>query len=206
MAHLPTRGFMKIIGLTGGIATGKSAVAEILKKKGIPVVDADELSHAAIKYNTDGYKQVVEQFGADIVGEHNEIIREKLGKIVFSNPKKLKILESIVHPIVAQKMQIKMKELSDSGHDFAVYMLPLLFENNLENNFKDIILVDIPVEIQIKRLMARSGFSKAECCLRIGAQMSREEKIKKTRFIVDNSSTLEETENRLNDALKIILN
>lgn len=196
---------MKIVGLTGGIATGKSTVAKMLTKKGIPVVDADALAHKAIEKGTEGYELVVKEFGKGILDENEEISRPQLGALVFDNAKQLKLLEDIVHPRVAIEMQKKMSDLRASGCKLAVYMVPLLFEKGLENSFEAVILVDVPEEVQIERLKIRNGFSINESEARIKAQMSREEKLTKTEYIIDNSISKSKTKYYLNDILNRIL-
>lgn len=195
---------MKIIGLTGGIATGKSTVAKILESKGIPVVDADALAHQAMEKNTDGFKEVVSKFGTDFVDGSGEIDRAKLGELIFADSQKRKMLENIIHPRVATEMQRQMGILKEKGHKFAVYMVPLLFEKQLEGNFEVVLFVDTPREIQIERFKKRSGFTRKECLQRINTQMSREEKLSKTPIIIDNSKDILNTEKNVESVVKDI--
>lgn len=185
---------MKWIGLTGGIACGKSAVAAHLRSKGWSVIDADVLAHAALSPGESSYQRVVQFFGSGIVNADKSIDRKALGTIVFADRSKLEYLEQVIHPWVQQQTQKKRKELEDAGATLAFYDVPLLFEKNLHSQFDEVIVVACDEALQVSRLQARNGFSVEEAKRRIAAQMPLLEKIKRTSHVIYNNGTLAELE------------
>lgn len=181
---------MKWIGLTGGIASGKSTVSEILKTLGVPVVDADKLAHQALKVNQD---LIVQYFGSDILGDDGRIDRKLLGARIFTNPKNKEKLEAIVHPYV-QKKAAEKRSLLENGSDaaWAVYDIPLLFEKNREEDYDRIVVVYCKLEQQKQRLMARSELTEQEASDRLASQMSLDKKKMKADDVIDNTGSLED--------------
>lgn len=178
---------LRWIGLTGGIATGKSSVAEILKQHGIPVVDADEVARVVVEKGTRGLEQVAMEFGEKVLNDNGTLNRKNLGKIVFEDPKKLAILEGILHPLIRAQVDQQKEDLEKRGHDLAVYDVPLLFEKNMEAMFESIIVVHCKPVQQIERLMKRERLTEADAKNRIVQQLKLEDKIKKAKFVIDNS-------------------
>ncbi len=174
------------IGLTGGIASGKSTVAKILRELGYPVVEADALAHLAYNKNSDGYKQIVHNFGRDILDRQENIDRKKLGQLVFSDKKKLALLESLIHPLV-QELALREKiSLEEKGFAAAFYEVPLLFEKNLQSKFDCTVLVSTSDELQRSRLKARNQMTDAEIDSRIASQLPLKVKKEKSDFIIQN--------------------
>lgn len=180
---------MKWIGLTGGIACGKSTVAEHLRSKGWVVVDADEQAHLVLRPGESGYQAVVNYFGSIILNADRTINRSKLGVLVFSDKSKLDFLEKTIHPIVQDRVQKERLELEAQGHLVSFYDVPLLFEKNLEFQFDDIIVVACSEKVQIERLIKRNGLSIDQVRQRIAAQMSVVDKIAKANYVVYNNGT-----------------
>lgn len=177
------------IALTGGIATGKTTASQILTKLGFDVVNADMISHDLMLKSGLAYSPVVNEFGSKILDANGEILRKELGKIVFSNPEKLKKLESILHPKIQKEVEIKKQSFIEHGKKCAFYDVPLLFEKNIFKRFDKYILVYAPENVQISRLMKRDSLSEEDAIKRVKLQIPIEEKREKSEFIIDNSSS-----------------
>lgn len=191
------------VGLTGSIATGKSSVANMLKELGAYIIDADEIAHDALKKTEKPYKQILDVFGSNILDEQGNIDRKKLGSIVLNDKQKLAVLESIIHPYVQQKRkEIEESILQQDRNAVIIYDVPLLFEKHLENSFDKIIVVYVPKDIQIKRLMKRQNISYDEALNLINLQICIEEKKKKADFVIDNSYSLENTKKQVLEVFK----
>lgn len=175
----------KIFGLTGSISVGKSTVTNYLMSKGYLVLDADKLSHEAY-YDKNCKKQIKEIFNC--YDENDILDRKKLGKIVFSDKNKKKQLEDIIHPYVLEQMQ---KTIKESKEKYIFLDIPLLFESNLEYLCDEIIVVYIPEELQIQRLMNRNNISEEQAKHLISQQISIEKKKKLGDYILDNSYSLD---------------
>lgn len=182
---------MRWVGLTGGIGTGKSSVAEIFRQHGIPVVDADDVARIVVAQGTRGLNQVAMEFGEGILAEDGTLDRKKLGQIVFADPKKLAALEGILHPLIREHVDLERRDLEMRGHDVAIYDVPLLFEKRMEPMFESIIVVHCKPEQQIERLKKRNGMSEEEAKNRIAQQLNLEDKIKKAKYVIDNSGPVE---------------
>ena len=174
------------VALTGNIASGKSTAELFLKELGFLCLNTDDLSHQILRNNSD----VINAFKSfDIFDEHGSISREKLGKIVFSDIKLLKVLENIIHPIVRKKIQEFFSVHTDKEIVFVA--IPQLFESGMQDLFDKIILIYCDDDIRIERLIKRNGYDKDYAKTRISAQISQEEKVKLCDYVIDNSSTLE---------------
>lgn len=176
------------VGLTGGIATGKSTVAEFLIGRGYPVIYADHLAHLAMAAGSLGAKQVQKAFGSTVFHKDGTVDRGQLGKIIFLDKTgmKKKQLEEILHPAVRILAQSERARLKNEGHEIAFYEIPLLFEKNLKSLFDTVICVAASNEIQVERLMARSQLSHEEAKVRIAAQMPQDLKVKQSDFVIWN--------------------
>ncbi|MEM9445987.1 MAG: dephospho-CoA kinase [Verrucomicrobiota bacterium] len=182
---------IKRFGLTGGIAAGKSTVAGFLSDKGWKIIDTDVIARDLCEIGKEGYKNVVDVFGVKILKQNRSIDRVALGKIVFKNSDKRKLLNSILHPLVRAKWidQFARHEAEDHSGP-AVVVIPLMFETGMNEWFDSIGCVACPLEIQITRLMDR-GLSKEEAHLRIEAQWSVTEKMKQSDKVIWNIGSLE---------------
>lgn len=185
---------MKIIGLTGGIASGKSFVAGILSSLGAVIIDADVLARRVVAPGEPAYHAVAREFGAGVLLQGGALDRKALGKIVFSDETARRKLEAIVHPAVAELAERSIAEEERKGRRAVFYVVPLLFEAGLESMMDEIWVVSVEGETEIDRLMKRDGISRDEAMTRIASQMSLEEKAARGDVVIDNSGTPLETE------------
>jgi dephospho-CoA kinase len=185
------------IGLTGGIASGKSTVTGMIRELGIPVIDADQVARDVVKAGEEAYTQIVATFGRDILQANGEIDRAKLGAIVFHSEQERKKLNAIVHPAVRRRMMREKEAYVQSGAKTIVLDIPLLFESELTHFIDKVIVVYVDDDVQLERLMKRNGFSKEEALARIGSQMPLREKVKKADAVINNNGTVEETRQQL---------
>lgn len=193
---------MAIIGLTGGIATGKSTVSNMLREFGIPIVDADLIARQVVEPGEEAYEQIVKQFGENILTEERTIDRKRLGAIVFSDEQKRFKLNEIVHPAVRKEMKKQVEKHLAEGHHTVVMDIPLLFESKLEHMVEKIVVVYTSKEIQLERLMKRDKFSKEEALQRINAQLPIDEKKMLADVVIYNEGSMEETREQVEQLLK----
>ncbi len=185
---------MKTIGLTGGIASGKSTVAKMLKEKGAYLLDADKLAREVVEPDEPAWRQIVDWLGESILQPDRHIDRSKLASLVFDDKSKLEKLNKIVHPQVGYRFKaLKEEILLKDPEAVIVYDIPLLIEAGMQKMVDHIVLVFVPREVQIQRLQQRDGLSRREAELRLKAQLPLEEKRKQAHTVIDNSSSLEET-------------
>ncbi|OIT27387.1 PREDICTED: dephospho-CoA kinase isoform X1 [Nicotiana attenuata] len=182
---------MRIVGLTGGIASGKSSVSNLFKAHGIPVVDADIVARNVLKKGTGGWKKVVSAFGEDILLDNGEVDRAKLGQIVFSDPGKRQLLNRLLAPFISRGILMEVLKLWMKGCSIIVLDVPLLFEAKMDKWTKPIVVVWVDPETQLQRLMTRDGSTEEEAKSRINAQMSLDLKRSKADIVIDNTGTLE---------------
>jgi len=190
---------MRIIGLTGGIASGKSSVARILEALGVVVVDADQLAREAVAPGVEAYCSIVDEFGDGILNTDRSINRQALAKIVFADSAARRRLERITHPAIARLAEERLTALRNAGTPVVVYMAPLLIEAGVTSRVDEIWVVYADRETQVVRLMLRDGLSRDEAQQRLAAQMPMEEKRALGRIVIDNSGTPEETERQVKD-------
>ena len=196
---------MKIIGLTGGIASGKSTVATELRKQNVPVFDADEVSRNAVAKGSKGLALVAEAFGTEYLTADGEMDRAKISQLVFSDKEALKTLEGILHKIVWDEAEAFLAEAREQKAKLAVLDVPLLIETKWHERVDLVWLVAVSKEQQIKRAMIRSGMTEEEVKARIAAQMSLEDKKKFADVVLDNSGALEETLEQVHKELAKLL-
>ena len=177
-----------IVGLTGGIGSGKSAAANFFQNEGITVIDADDLSREVIEQNTPGFKKIVHCFGSAIIDSDGSINRAFLRQEVFDDEKKKKLLESIIHPLVRDLM---IKKIAASQSPYSIIMVPLIFETNSMNNYNRILVIDCDPIVQLERAMLRDKNSKIQIQKIIDSQCSREERISIANDIIPNNDSLE---------------
>ena len=180
------------MGLTGGIATGKSAVAKILRELGYPVVDADVLARTVVKPGSKGLKSVTQVFGPEIILSNGELDRSTLGQIIFSDPAKRIQLEEILHPLIQEQRAHERRELERNETEIAFYDVPLLFEKNMQDEFDATVLVYAKPEVQKSRLSERDKISADEVERRLAAQMPIDEKVKLAKYVIINEAGLAE--------------
>lgn len=195
---------MKTIGLTGGIATGKSTVGSILTELGIPVYNTDQLSHDAIRKGTSLYREILARWGQELLGEDGEIDRKRLGKIVFADAAERRRLEAMIHPVVIAEVQRLISEGRQRGEPVLVFEVPLLFEVNLEGMFDQVWVVSLPLEEQLNRLMHRDGLSRTDAMKRINAQMPLSVKEGKADVVINNQYDLAQVRQQIIRILEAI--
>ena len=183
---------MKLVGLTGGVGSGKSTVADMMRELGAQVVDADEATHSVYEPGSPGFDAVVREFGAEFV-EGGRIDRPRLGELVFHDDDARRRLNSIVHPLVREWMAQRTAEAAERGAEVVVQDVPLLFENGLERLFSTVVLVYAPEEQQVERLVSGRGFTPERARAMIAAQMPIENKRGLAHHVINNAGTREET-------------
>jgi dephospho-CoA kinase len=185
-----------LVGLTGGIGSGKSTVARLLEERGAVVFDADLLAREAVEPGTTGHAAVIERFGADVLAPGGELDREALASIVFADPSARRDLEQIVHPEVRRLFAEGTEAYRDTDR-VVVFSAPLLVETGMHTAFEILVVVSATVATQIERLMRQRGMSEASIRARIDAQAPLEDKAAVADFIVDNEGTLDELESQV---------
>jgi dephospho-CoA kinase len=183
---------MHVYGLTGGIGSGKSAVAGLLEEYGIPVVSADELSRMVVAKGTSSLQAVVEAFGEEVLSDDGELDRKAMAKIVFADADKRRELESILHPKIRERFEAVLEALKEAGHDVVVYEVPLLFEKKLQGDMHAVILVTAGTELRIARVMARDETSREQVEARMRTQMPEAEKRALANYLVLNDGDLDD--------------
>lgn len=181
---------MKWIGLTGGIATGKSTVSEMLRRQSYEVVDADAEARLVVGPGTEGLSKLVQEFGKQILNSDQTLDRAQLAQIVFKNPAAKNKLEEITHPLIQNEVAKKKKLLEMQGAAMAFYDVPLLFEKKLQSQFDAVVLVYCPRSLQIERMKKRNAWSENEILLRLDSQIDIEVKKGMADFVIDNSKDL----------------
>ncbi|MFM9332229.1 dephospho-CoA kinase [Paenibacillus mesotrionivorans] len=191
------------IGLTGGIACGKSTVSRLLASRGAIVIDADILAREVVEPGAPALAEVVRVFGPDMLNGDGTLNRKQLGKVVFENDAKRKQLEELLHPAIIQLLQERMAEAERLQPDkLVVADVPLLYEAQMEDLFQEVLVVAVDREIQLERLMQRDGLNREEAEHRIDAQMPLEWKKEWADVVIDNSGTPEETERQVEQYLR----
>ncbi|CAM8950077.1 unnamed protein product [Rhodiola kirilowii] len=192
---------MRLVGLTGGIASGKSTVSNLFKANGIPVVDADFIARDVLKKGTAGWKKVVKVFGTDILQADGEVDRLRLGQIVFSDPSKRQLLNRLLAPHISMGIFFEIAKLWLKGWKVIVLDIPLLFEAKLDRWTKPIIVVWVDPNTQLNRLMVRDSSSENDARNRINAQMSLDLKREKADIVINNTGSLDD----LNEEFRKVL-
>ena len=186
-------------GLTGGIGSGKSEVSRRLAAHGAVVIDADVAARAVVAPGTPGLARVVEAFGADVAGPDGALDRDRLGAIVFRDPASRTTLNAIVHPLVGQWMRAAERAAVDAagGDLIIVHDVPLLAENRRAGDFDLVIVVDVPPELQLERLVGQRGMSPDQARARMAAQASRPQRLAVADLVIDNSGSLADLDHRV---------
>ncbi|MBF8194682.1 dephospho-CoA kinase [Nonomuraea sp. K274] len=185
------------IGLTGGIGSGKSEVSRRLSARGAVVIDADKIAREVVEPGTAGLARVVATFGDEVLRPDGSLDRERLGGIVFADSEKLAALNSIVHPLVGERVAELQGQSADDA--IVVYDVPLLAENKLAPMYDVVIVVDAADEVRIRRLAEHRGMPETDAKARIAAQASREDRLAVADIVIPNEGSLEELDARVNE-------
>ena len=178
------------VGLTGGIASGKSTVSAILRELGAVVIDADQLAREVVAPGSDGLRQVVAAFGEEVLTAQGEMDRPKVGAIVFADPQKRQVLEGIIWPLVGARTEELVAAAGPEA--LVVHDIPLLVETGQASLYDAVVVVDVPVELQVERMIRDRGMTREEALARIDAQATREQRLAAATAVIDNTGTLEE--------------
>ncbi len=190
-----------VLGITGGIASGKSTVVDIFKAEGFSVVDADIVAREVVEPNTPGLAQLVKVFGDEILLADERLNRKKLGALIFQDEKKRQLLNETLDPFIRGEIERQAKEAEQSS-DLVVVDIPLLYEGKYEAMMNEVAVVYVTPEIQLTRLIARNNLSENEALGRINSQLSLEEKKKRADIVFDNCGSQETTRQQVMDWLK----
>lgn len=182
---------MRRIALTGGIASGKSFVADELRRLGATVIDSDLLAREVVEPGTDGLAAVLDRFGPAVITPDGRLDRSALGQVVFDDDNARADLNAIIHPRVRRLAE--ERERSASPDAVVVHVIPLLVEAGLVGGFENVMVVDVPAEVQLERLRERDGMDAAQATARLRAQASREERLAVATWVIDNTGTQEQT-------------
>ncbi|MBK8257382.1 MAG: dephospho-CoA kinase [Polyangiaceae bacterium] len=191
-------------GLTGGLASGKSAVARMLRDLGVKVIDADLLAREVVEKGTEGLSAVVAEFGADVLAPDGSLDRAKLGEIVFSDPEKRRALNRIVHPRIGMLTAERIAQFTEAGHPLICYEAALLVENGLVEAFRPLVVVALPEELQVKRAMVRDNVAEESVRARLAAQLPLSAKIAAADYVIDNSGDETSTRQQVADVVAAI--
>jgi dephospho-CoA kinase len=190
-----------VIGLTGGIASGKSTVSNMLKEMDITVIDADVEARLAVEKGEPAYQKIIAEFGDDILLDTEEIDRVKLGSIIFHDAEKRQLLNGIVHPEVRNRMNNQVEAAKVRGEQVMVLDIPLLFESNLTHMVEKTILVYVDRDIQLNRLMERNDLSLEDAEARISSQMPLSDKVALADAVINNNGSISETKKQVIEVL-----
>ena len=195
---------MKLVGLTGGIASGKSTVAEILKRQGAAIINADVLAREVVEPGHQAWTEIVNTFGIAVLQPDRTLDRQKLRAIIFDDAAARKKIESIIHPQVRALAEQRIREHAAAGYAVIVYEVPLLFEGNLQEWLRPVILVACDVDTQRNRLQSRDKLSAAQAQKHIDAQMSLEAKRRLADYVIENNGSLEDLKRQVQAVLEKI--
>jgi dephospho-CoA kinase len=192
-----------IFGLTGGIASGKSTVAANLRSRGVPVIDADELAREVVAPGTAGLRAVVDAFGSGMLSAQGQLDRASLARVAFADDAARLRLEAITHPLITRRMLDRAADLAQAGEPLACYEAALLVEIGAHQQFRPLVVVACPEEVQLARVRARHG-SEQDALARIRAQKSLAEKVSVADFVIDTSRPLAENARQTDAVLQSI--
>jgi dephospho-CoA kinase len=185
------------VGLTGGIGAGKSEVSKRLVARGAVLIDGDAIAREVVEPGSAGLAAIVREFGAGVLLPDGTLDRPKLGSIVFGDPERLAALNAITHPLIGRRSQERFEAAPEDA--IVVYDMPLLTEGNLASLHDVVIVVDVPVEVQIARLVERRGMTEADAKARIAAQATREQRRAIADHVIDNTGSLTELDARVDE-------
>lgn len=190
-----------VLGLTGGIASGKSTADAFFLKHNLPVIDSDVIAHDILNIDQLGYKKVISYFGQDILNSDRILNRKKLGQIVFNDQSKLNVLNQITHPLIFSEIEDKITQNKLLKKPVVIVDAPLLFETKVKDYCDKTLLIAVPEELQLQRLMTRDHLNKTEALNRIKTQMPLSQKEKLADYVITNTGTIKELETKLANLL-----
>ncbi|KJS82616.1 MAG: dephospho-CoA kinase [Peptococcaceae bacterium BICA1-8] len=197
---------MLVIGLTGGIASGKSTISDYLRKMGAVIIDADILSRQVVEPGEEAWRKIWRYFGSQAFNDDKTINRKKLAEIVFSDPEKRQILNEIVHPEVIKKTKLLIAQYKEEGlAPLIVVDAPLLIEAGIDKMVDEVWVISVEEELQIKRLIARDNIPKGAALKRLESQMPMEEKLKYASRVIDNNQDLTHTIHQIKEIWRQVL-
>lgn len=196
---------MLLIGLTGGIASGKSFVSHCFEEHGAPVIDADQLAREVVKPGSKGLHALTGYFGRTILTPEGELDRAGLRRIVFANPADREFLDRTLHPLIRKLSVQLIDEASKAGYSYLVYAVPLLLETGQEKRFDRIAVVDVPESMQLERLMSRDGGDAEQARNIIASQATRKQRLAIADDVIDNSGEMPTTEKRVSQLHELYL-
>ena len=185
------------VGLTGGIGSGKSTVAALLADRGAVVIDADALAREVVAAGTPGLDRVVAEFGEDVLTPDGELDRSRMGALVFADADARRRLEAIVHPLVLERI-VALEAAAGEG-DVVVQDIPLLAEGGRADSFDAVVVVDVPTEVQVERLVRDRGMTEQDARARIAAQATREQRLAIATYVIDNGGSLDDLRSRVHE-------
>ncbi|RMC50511.1 dephospho-CoA kinase [Lactobacillus sp. ESL0263] len=190
-----------VLGLTGGIASGKSTADAFFLKRNLSVIDSDVIAHDILNIDQLGYKKVISYFGQDILNSDRTLNRKKLGQIVFNDQSKLNVLNQITHPLIFSEIEDKITQNKLLKKPVVIVDAPLLFETKVKDYCDKTLLIAVPEELQLQRLMTRDRLNKTEALNRIKTQMPLSQKEKLADYVITNTGTIKELETKLANLL-----
>ena len=191
------------VGLTGGVASGKSTVAAVLRELGAVVVDADALAREVVAPGTPGLAEVVAEFGTEVLGPDGALDRAALGAVVFADPARRAALEAIIHPRVRARAA-EIEAVAPAGA-LVVHDIPLLVETGQAGDFDAVLVVDVPEDVQVERAVRERGWTPEEARARIAAQATREQRQAAATHLIDNSGTPDDLRHRVTEVVEELL-
>ncbi len=196
---------MRKVGLTGGIASGKSTVSRMFTDLGVPVIDADLIAREAVAPGSRALEAIVDAFGEGILTEEKSLNRAALGEIVFSDPAKKKVLEGILHPEIIAEQDRRLRELEREGRTpVAIVDAAVMIESGSWKRFDSLVVVDCDESQQIGRLRLRNGMNEEEAARRVNAQMPLSEKVKYADHVIDNRGSIDDTRKQVEELMKLL--
>lgn len=178
-----------LVALTGGIASGKTAVAELFAALGVPVIDTDQIARDVVEPGTPTLARLIEAFGADVLDASGRLDRAAMRQRVFADPEQRKRLEAITHPAIREELS---RRSAQAGGLYQIHVIPLLVETGRTTSYDRVLVVDCPEEVQLQRLMARDGTSEADARRILAAQASREQRLEVADDVIENTGTLDD--------------
>lgn len=189
---------MFLVGLTGGIGSGKTTVSDMFRSLKCPIIDADEIAREVVKPGTTGWKRIKRHFGSEVFLSTGELDRKYVAKVIFNEPEKRQLLNSIIHPLIRNQIIWRVIKLFFKGYQFVILDIPLLFEcGSMLSYMKYTIVVDCTKTQQIERLISRDDFTKQEALVRIHSQIELNKKCQMATYVIDNSSSVDYTQEQV---------
>ncbi|OEU53238.1 MAG: dephospho-CoA kinase [Desulfuromonadales bacterium C00003096] len=186
-----------ILGVTGGIASGKTTVAQAFQGLGAVVVSADLLAREVVHPGGKTLQQIADQFGCQVLHQDGTLNRQLMAEMIFKDDQARRELNNITHPAIADLARTRLREAEQGGASLVIYDAPLLFEVGADRQVDKVLVVKVDAEVQLARLMARDGIDRRQALARVAAQMPQEEKIARADFVIDNSGTAKETQGQV---------